>query len=199
MRPAEAICPGWGRSRWMSSRKGRALPIMASMVMAQAVSAAMRSWRASCKDSAPMAAMPSVPLSSERPSFAWSERGMRSVSLAGTIAPSILTLPSPMRGNAMWANGARSPDAPTEPRDGMTGRMSRSSISRIRSTTTGRTPEWPWARVLARSKRIARTNGSGRGAPTPEACERMRLYWRVSASSRSIRVEARAPNPVVIP
>ena len=118
-----------------------------------------------------MASMPSVPLSRLRPSLACRVRGTRpcsaSTSAAGRSRPSWRRNPSPIRGSARWAKGARSPEAPTEPCAGTTGSRSRRSRSRRRATISTRTPEWPCARVRARSSSIARTSGSGSGGPHP--------------------------------
>ena len=80
-------------------------------------------------------------------------------------SPSTSTSPRPMSGSARWASGARSPDAPTLPCSGTTGWMPFASSARIASTTTGRQPLWPSARVFARSRSIARTISRGNGAP----------------------------------
>ena len=82
---------------------------------------AAASWRAS----PPTAVMCWVPLSRVRPSLASSASGARparrSASAAGTTWPPVSASPSPIRPSARWASGARSPDAPTEPRAGTTG------------------------------------------------------------------------------
>ena len=87
-------------------------------------------------------------------------------------SPGPRSLPSPISGWARWASWARSPEAPTEPLLGTTGSRPRLSSSRRRRGRSGRTPEYPAARVLARSRRMARTVASSRGAPVPAACER---------------------------
>ena len=67
-----------------------------------------------------------VPLMSASPSLGASvhrRRGRRARSAAapGSGAPSCHASPSPIRTSARWASGARSPLAPTDPRDGTTG------------------------------------------------------------------------------
>ena len=96
------------------------VPCRASSESAQAMSAAWASRRARTSPSAPSAAMNWVPLMSESPSFAASTIGSRperaSASAPGSRSPSTHASPSPTSGSARWASGARSPDAPTEPR-----------------------------------------------------------------------------------
>ena len=158
---------------------------------------------ASSTASAPTAVIIWVPLSSARPSLACSSRGSRPAAsralAAGTRRPSYSTSPRPIRGSARWASGARSPDAPTLPCSGTTGWMPRSRNSSRRSTTSGRQPLWPSARVLARRSSIARTVAASNGAPTPTAWLTSRLRWRCAASAGSMRRLARSPKPVVTP
>ena len=88
-----------------------------------------------------------------------------------------------MSGSARCASGARSPDAPTLPCSGTTGWMPSARNSQIRSTSSGRQPEWPSASVFARSRSIARTTSRGNGRPTPAACDASRFSWSRAASS----------------
>ena len=67
-----------------------------------------------------------VPLISDRPSFAASvigvePRGARAPRPRSRSRPSTVASPSPTSGSARCASGARSPLAPTEPRDGTRG------------------------------------------------------------------------------
>ena len=75
--------------------------------------------------SAPIAVIACVPLISASPSFASSVTGARPTSAsapaAGSTASPNSTLPSPISASAMCASGARSPLAPTDPCDGITG------------------------------------------------------------------------------
>ena len=53
----------------------------------------------------------------------------------------------------------------------------------MRSTSSGRQPEWPRASVFARSRSIARTTSRGNGGPTPAACDAIRFSWSRAASA----------------
>ena len=129
------------------------------------MSAAFASRRARTRPRAPNAAMNCVPLTSERPSFAWSRCGSSparsSASPPGSRSPPNHASPSPTSGSARCASGARSPLAPTEPRDGTTGSTPRSRHSSSSSTSSGRAPERPFASAFARSSIAARTISSG--------------------------------------
>ncbi len=114
-------------------------------------------------------------------------------------APSTDASPSPMSTSAMCASGARSPDAPRLPREGTTGCTAAFNMPMSSSTTSTRTPDRPTASAFARRTSIARTTSSGRGAPTPAACERTRLRWSSAVCDGSIRTSARSPKPVVTP
>ena len=151
-------------------------PCSASSESAHARSAASASLRARTRPSARNDAMNCVPLISDSPSFASSTIGSRptraSASKPGTRSPSTNASPSPTSGSARCASGARSPDAPTEPRLGTTGSTPRSRHSSSSSTVSIRAPEFPFASVFARSSIAERTISSGYGSPTPHACER---------------------------
>src|SRR5262249_21479545 len=134
---------------------------------------------ASSSASPPPAVTPGVPLSRANPSFASSRSGWiparRIASPPGMRSPRKIASPSPTTTSARWASGARSPEAPTEPRDGITGCAPPFSIAINVSITAGRQPENPLASTLTRCKIIARTAASGSGSPTPQACERTRF------------------------
>ena len=99
----------------------------------------------------------------------------------------------------MCASGARSPEAPTEPWLGTQGtRPALCTASRV-SMTTGRTPEWPRARLAAFSASISRTTAGASGSPTPTLCERIRLSCSVARSASLMRVLASLPKPVLTP
>ena len=85
----------------------------------------------------------------------------RSASPPASRSPANVASPSPQSTIATCASGARSPEAPTEPRLGTTGSTSRSSRPSSSSTSSGRTPEWPFERLLASSRSIPRTTSSG--------------------------------------
>ena len=79
--------------------------------------------------------------------------------------------PTPIIAAAMWASGARSPEAPTEPCEGTTGVTPRSSIASMQSIVSGRTPEAPCARLASFSAIMSRVTATGVGSPTPAACD----------------------------
>ena len=144
-----------------------------------------------------------VPLISERPSFASRRVGSRptraSASKPGSRSPSTNASPSPTSGSARCASGARSPDAPTEPRLGTTGSTPRLRHSSRSSTVSMRAPELPFASVFARSSIAARTISSAYGSPTPHACERSRRSCSSSVSSSGIERFTKRPKPVLTP
>ena len=95
--------------------------------------------------SAPIAVMYCVPLIRLSPSFAASSTLVRpaaaSASAAGMRRPSKRASPSPISASARWASGARSPEAPTDPCEGMRGTTPRLSMATSASITSARTPE----------------------------------------------------------
>ena len=99
----------------------------------------------------------------------------------------------------MWASGARSPLAPSEPLAGTQGVTPALSMSISVCATTGRTPEWPLASMLARMVIMARTISPGSGSPTPQTHSRIRLRDSCRASSALICRLAREPKPVLTP
>ena len=113
-----------------------------------------------------MPAISCVPLRRASPSLAPSSSGARPAALrasAPDIGPAgVSAVPSPISTAARWARGARSPLAPTLPRDGMTGWTDSLSMPHSSSASCGRTPERPIARALARSRSIARTTSTGK-------------------------------------
>jgi len=121
----------------------------------------------------PMAVMPCVPLTRARPSLASSTSGSRPhrrrASMAGSSSPARRTSPSPMTGRARCASGARSPEAPSDPCSGTTGRRSLSSISTNRSTTSRRTPS-------SRARERALGAPAWRGPPRQGARSRPPLH-----------------------
>ena len=147
--------------------------------------------------------IPSVPLMRARPSLASSSIGSRSsaasAAAAEMSAPPTSTLPSPSRARAAWAKGARSPEAPSDPYSCTAGVIPALSIATIRSTTSGRIPEYPMARVRARSSIMARTTSRSTRGPMPAAWERIRLRCSSRRRSSGMNFRARAPNPVEMP
>ena len=65
------------------------------------------------------------------------------------------------------ASGTRSPLAPTEPSEGISGRISALRQARRRSTTASRIPEYPRASAFARVSMIARVSRSENSGPCP--------------------------------
>ena len=61
----------------------------------------------------------------------------------------------------------RSPEAPHEPRSGMSGSTSWLSSSSRRSTSSSRTPELPLARQFARNSIVARVTSAEAIGPVP--------------------------------
>ena len=106
-----------------------------------------------------------VPLMRDSPSFAASVMGV-SPAVARASAPlssrpSTTASPSPTSGSARCARGARSPLAPTEPRDGTRGTIPASSTATSNAIVSTRAPEYPLASVFARSSIAARITSSG--------------------------------------
>jgi hypothetical protein len=99
----------------------------------------------------------------------------------------------------MWASGARSPDAPTEPWFGTTGVTPFASMSCNCSITRQRTPDAPRPSERSFSVIISRAMWAGMASPTPAQCDRIRLRCRVAVSSGLIFTEASLPKPVLTP
>ena len=97
--------------------------------------------------------------------------------------------PSPISASVRCASGARSPEAPTEPCDGMHGTRPALCAASSVSTTASRTPEWPRARLAAFSASISRTTGGAAARRRRRVCERIRLSCSVASS---VGVDARA-------
>ena len=148
-----------------------------------------------------------VPLIRESPSLACSTNGTRPACSSAeaedcdTQIPPFRTMhfPSPIIPRAICDNGARSPDAPSEPILGITGAIPALIIPKINSTTSGRQPEYPVHSVFARINIIIKTCSGCILSPTPQAWLRMRLYCNSSSWSCSMVTLDRAPNPVLIP
>ena len=117
-------CPGIGRSRWMRSSNGPTEPFRPSRLMAPMTSAESSSDSPSATVRQAIAAMNWVPFSKARPSLASSVTGVTpaaaSTGPAGSRSPSLpRNSPSPIMASTRCADGARSPEAPREPREGM--------------------------------------------------------------------------------
>ena len=203
MLAAEAAWPRNGRSAWICGRKDVREPWSASTESAQATSAARASRRARTSPSARVAAMNCVPLTSESPSFAANRTGSRPTraraSAPARRSPSTHASPSPTSGSARCASGARSPEAPTEPRLGTTGSTPRSRSASSSSTVSTRAPELPFASAFARRSIAARTISSGYGSPTPHEWERRSRSCSSSVCSSGMATATNRPNPVLTP
>ena len=144
-----------------------------------------------------------VPLISASPSLAPSTSGSsptrRSASAPGSSSPPTSASPSPTSGSARCASGARSPLAPSEPRDGTRGCTPAASSASSSSTVSRRTPDAPVASALARSSMAARTTSVGNGSPTPQAWLRSRLSCSRATSSCAIATSTNRPKPVFTP
>jgi hypothetical protein len=99
----------------------------------------------------------------------------------------------------MWASGARSPDAPTEPWHGTTGVRPLASIASISRTVASCTPDAPCARLASLSAIISRAIGTGIGAPAPAECDNTMLRWSAVRSSGGMWTLASFPKPVLMP
>ena len=138
---------------------------------APAITSAARARRsAPASASASTAVEACVPLMSARPSLGPSRTGEspaagERVRRPATCRSPSHARPSPTSTRARCASGARSPLAPTDPRDGTTGCTPRFSASSSASSVSTRMPEKPRARTFARSAIIARTVRTGSGSP----------------------------------
>jgi hypothetical protein len=99
----------------------------------------------------------------------------------------------------MWASGARSPLAPTEPWRGTRGVTPAASIPSMSATTAGETPEAPRPRLRSLRAIMRRVVGTSSGAPTPAEWLRMRLRWSAAVSPGATRTLASLPKPVLTP
>ena len=144
-----------------------------------------------------------VPLISAKPSFGPNTTGVKPAlaraSAPGMVAPSYTASPAPIMTAAIWASGARSPDAPTDPCDGITGTTPFSSIPSIRSIISQRTPDAPRPSDSSFNAIINRVVGTSSASPTPQQWLRIRLRCRVSVSFDAILTDASLPKPVLTP
>ena len=177
---AESPWPRSGRSAWICGRNDVRDPCSASSDCAHARSAARASRRARTSPSAANAAMNCVPLMSDSPSFAASRIGSSptraSASSPGRRSPSTNASPSPTSGSARCASGARSPEAPTEPRLGTTG-----SDAAVRGT-----------RAAARPSRCARRSSPWRACSRAAASPARTISSRIRLADAA-RVRAEQP------
>ena len=201
--PAVIAAPAYARACMIRASNAPGLPRSASSEREAATSAASTVTSASCSAKLSSASMPCLPFKSDSPSFASSATGVIPArfmaSPPGRVSSRKFAWPSPITTCARCASGARSPDAPTEPCEGITGCTLAFSIWQSVSTTRGRTPLKPFASALARSNIIARVSASLSGTPRPQAWERTRFTCSCRTCSVEMRTEASFPNPVFIP
>ncbi len=107
--------------------------------------------------------------------------------------------PSPMSAMAIWASGARSPDAPNDPILGTTGAFMEFTRSNIVSTTSGLIPDAPLANELALMAIILSVAIGAIGSPIPHAWLRTKFRCNNSNSSGAILTLERLPKPVFMP
>src|SRR6266568_1267951 len=200
---ATSRAPGCGFSPTRRSSNGFGEPRRASKDIEAATCASFNNRRPSWTTSAPTAAITDVPLMIATPSFDCRIRGAsfapaRAFPPERTRPPSSAS-PSPTRTRPKCARGARSPLAPSDPRDGITGWTPRFKKSKRRVTSTRRTPGYPLASVFARRRIAARTSSRRRGGPWPIAWLRSRLSCNVRTSASEIATLARSPKPVLMP
>ena len=119
--------------------------------------------------------------------------------MAGTGVPSRRMAPTPIIAAAMCDSGARSPDAPTDPCDGITGTRSCASIASSMAIVSLCTPDAPCASEASFNASISRAIGAGIASPTPAACDSTMLRCSADRSASPILIEASFPNPVLIP
>ena len=198
-----SIWPRWPRRAWISGCSGAVEPMIASVDRAEITNAEFAARHASNSPASAKAVENCVPLIKASPSFGPNSSGVRpaaaSAAPPGMTRPSNSASPWPIIAAAIWAKGARSPEAPTDPCAGITGVTPRSSMASIRSTTSSRTPEAPRPRLSSLSAIKSRAWPRGIAGPTPQQCDRIRLRCSVAVSSEAILTEASLPKPVFTP
>ncbi len=152
---------------------------MASVESAETTSAVCAAAQAPKRPASAKAVENCVPLISASPSLGPSVTGSSPASASafrpGRMRPATSASPAPIITAAMWASGARSPEAPTEPCAGTTGVTPCASMPSRSATTSHRTPDAPRPSDRSFSAIISRTTPRGTGAPTPQQCDRIRL------------------------
>ena len=176
---AVSIWPRWRRRAWMRGSKGTSDPRAASVARAPVTTAERYRTSASNKAARALAVENCVPLSIASPSLGPSTSGARPASWRAVAARTrplpVMTSPTPIITAVRCDKGARSPDAPTEPCEGMTGTMSWASMASSMARVSSFTPDAPWARLASLSAIISRVTGTDKGSPTPAACDRTML------------------------
>jgi hypothetical protein len=176
---------------------------MASTESATAPSSARSTRNASIHRSDATAVMTVVPLMSASPSLGANRMGARpaaaSASTAARRRPWNSASPIPTSTRAMYAEGIKSPLAPTEPYRGTTGVTPRFSSAASASTISGRTAEAPVTKVATRSSVAVRTTSPGSGCPVAQERCRTRLSCRRSIFSGGSEIPTFPPTPVFTP
>ena len=132
--------------------------------------------------------------------FEWSQANAFEGVLAGTGAVLVkCTSPSPISTKAKWAKGAKSPDAPTEPREGITGVALWFSSSNSVVATTGRAPEWPRAKLAAKRSIMPRTTGGWKWFADSSGMRSNQVGLKLLKIFFSMRWRDSEPNPVLTP
>ena len=153
--------------------------------------------------SVPTAAMACVPLTRARPSLRTQHQGLKArrrerlAPRAGLPVPARLALPDEQQGHvgqrhqvaagahrALLGNDGSDPGVEQGSRDSM---------------ICGRTPEYPLARVLARSSIMARQTSAESSSPTPALWLRTMLFCSCADWCSSRLISLRWPRPVVTP
>ena len=186
-----AARPGCARSN------ARGVPLSASSDSAPMMSASRAASSASRSASAPIAVMHCVPLTSVMPSLASNASGCRPALAQRLAAVELLAVDErfafahdDQRQVRQRRQVARGADRVL--RAGMTGWTPRLSISSSSSRDLGAHARVAERRAPARAGASCRAPPArGSGAPTPAACERMRLRCRLRMSSAEMRTSAR--------
>ena len=159
----------------MRASKGVSDPRAPSVDSAPVAKAEPNSVSALNRPTSALAVENCVPLSSASPSLGRGVIGSRptsaSAAAAGVTRSPTRASPTPIIAAAIWASGARSPDAPTDPCDGTTGVTPRASMASMRASVCGWTPEAPCARLPSFSAIMSRVVATEAVSPTPAACD----------------------------
>ena len=138
---ATSIWPAWRLSAWMRASNGVSDPRAPSVDNAPVAKAERNSVSALNRPMSALAVENCVPLRSASPSLGCSAIGSRPTSVsaawAGAMRSPTRAWPTPIIAAAIWASGARSPDAPTDPCEGTTGVTPRASIASMSSSVRG--------------------------------------------------------------
>ena len=194
-------------ARGSPARSGAVEPMIASVDIAEMTSSAFCAARQAPKRPASAQAVENcVPLISASPSFAASTTGARPgrgqrLGARHARGRRSSASPSPSITAAMCASGARSPEAPTEPCDGMTGEHARWRASpRSARPARQRTPEAPRPSETSFSAIISRTIAGRRRLADAAAVRQDQVaLQRARCRSAGILTLASLPKPVLTP